>query len=207
MTTGNEPPQDPVPATNPRTPPFNPNQDARTPQGTYARTRKTAERDAEAADLRAKGWTYRRIATHLGVDVHSAFDMVDRALKAIVKEPAENLRKLSLERLDAELARLEPLEDAARAVLERAHVTISANGTIVHHQGEPVIDDGPTLQAIDRLLKIDEQRRKNDESRRKLLGLDEPSRVSIEAEQLGRDINRLLDEVFGPDGDRDDADA
>lgn len=180
---------------------------ARTTQGQFIRTPETAQRDADAADLRAKGWTYRRIAEHFSVDVHSAYDMVQRALLAIVKEPAENLRRLSLERLDAELARLEDLEAAARKVLERSHVTIANNGTIVHHEGEPLLDDGPVLQAIDRLLKIDEQRRKNDESRRKLLGLDEPSRMSVEAEQLGREIGRLLDAAFASDGNSDDADT
>ena len=182
----------------------NPNQNARTPKGRYARTRDTAERDAEAADLRAKGWTHRRIAAHFDVDVHTAFDMVQRALKAIVKEPAEAVRLFELERLDGELERLNGLEEATREVLERHHVTVS-NGQIVRLDGEPLLDDGPVLQAVDRLLKIEESRRRNGESRRKLLGLDAPSRVSVEAEQLGREIGRLLDHVLGPDGD--DADA
>lgn len=175
-------------------------------QARFTRSPDTAQRDAEACDLRAKGWSYQRIADHLGLAKRTTYEAVQRALKEIVKEPAEAVLQFELDRLDAELERLEELETAARAVLERHHVTVANNGTIVHHAGEPLLDDGPVLQAIDRLLKIEEQRRRNGESRRKLLGLDAPSRVSVEAEQLGREIGRLLDATLGTD-DGDDADA
>jgi hypothetical protein len=177
-------------------------------QGRFARSIETAKRDAIAADLRAKGWTYRRIAEHLNIDVRHAYDGVKRAMQEIVREPAEAARQFELERLDAELERLDRIEAAVREVLERHHVTVANNGQIVHHDGEPLLDDAPVLQAADRLLKIEDSRRRNGESRRKLLGLDAPSRVSVEAEQLGRDITKLLDTALGPDGsDSDDADA
>ncbi len=173
----------------------------------FVRDPKTAHRNAEACELRAQGWTYRRIAAHFGIDVHTAHDAVQNGLRDIIKEPAEAVRQFELDRLDAELVRLTDLEDAAREVLQRHHVTVS-NGQVVRLDGDPIIDDAPVLQAIDRLLKIEEQRRKNGESRRKLLGLDAPSRVSVEAEQLGREIGRLLDTALGPDeGDGDDTDA
>jgi len=172
----------------------------------FTRSPETARRDAEACELRAQGWTYRRIGEHFGISYKTAFDAVQRALHDIIKEPAEAARQFELDRLDGELERLATLETAAREVLERHHVTVANNGTIVHHDGEPLLDDAPVLAAIDRLLKIEEQRRKNGESRRKLLGLDAPSRVSVEAEQLGREISRLLDAALGPD-DGDDADA
>lgn len=188
----------------------NPNQDARnTSNGRYVRSPATVARDAQAADLRTKGHTYQQIADQLDyADKKSAYDAVQRAMHDVIREPAEAALNFELARLDAELGRLTGLEEAAREVLERNHVTIANNGQVVHHDGEPLIDDAPVLQAIDRLLKIEEQRRRNGESRRKLLGMDAPSRVSVEAEQLGREIGRLLDATLGPDEDNgDDPDA
>jgi hypothetical protein len=176
-------------------------------QSRFQRHPDTARRDAEACELRAQGWTYRRIADHFDIDIHTAHRAVQNALTAIIKEPAEAVRQFELDRLDAELERLASIEASVREVLERHHVTVANNGTIVHHDGEPLLDDAPVLQAADRLLRIEEQRRKNGESRRKLLGLDAPSRVSVEAEQLGREISRLLDAALGPDDDGDDTDA
>lgn len=201
MTTGNEPP---VPAEDAagRGP-----QQPLTIQAKFQRNPATVERDAEACDLRGKGWTYRQIATHLGIDVHRAHDAVQRSMRETLREPAEAARQFELDRLDAELVRLDGLEASVREVLERHHVTVS-NGQIVRLDGEPLLDDAPVLQAADRLLKIEDSRRKNGESRRKLLGLDAPSRVSVEAEQLGRDILKLLDATLGPEGDAsDDPDA
>jgi DNA-binding CsgD family transcriptional regulator len=146
-------------------------------RGKFVRSLDTAKRNAEACDLKAKGWSYRKIAEHFGIDVHTAYNAVQNTLKETLQEPAENLRTLMLERLDAELVRLNDLEEAARTVLERNHYTVAPSGQIVYHGGEALTDDGPVLAAIDRLLKIDEQRRKNDESRRKLLGLDQPAKV------------------------------
>ncbi|MEU1445498.1 hypothetical protein [Streptomyces mirabilis] len=172
----------------------------------FVRSPETARRDAEACELRSKGWTYRQIADHFGISSRTAWEAVQEALKAIVKEPAEAALQFELDRLDAELVRLGELEEAAREILDRHHVTVANNGQIVHHDGAPLLDDGPVLQAIDRLLKIEDQRRRNGESRRKLLGMDAPSRVSVEAEQLGREISRLLDTALGEDAG-DDADA
>lgn len=176
-------------------------------QARFTREPETVTRNAEACELRSKGWTYRRIAAHFGIDVRTAYYAVQDAMQETLREPAEAARQFELDRLDAELDRLDGLEAAAWQVLERHHVTVSSNGTVVHHDGEPLLDDAPVLQAIDRLLKVEESRRKNGESRRKLLGLDAPSRVSVEAEQLGRDIIKLLDATLGPDGAGDDTDA
>jgi DNA-binding CsgD family transcriptional regulator len=164
-------------------------------RGKFVRSLDTAKRNAEACDLKAKGWSYRRIAEHFGIDVHTAYNAVQNTLKETLQEPADNLRTLMLERLDAELVRLNDLETAAREVLERHHVTVS-NGQVVHLDGEPILDDAPVLAAIDRLLKIDEQRRKNDESRRKLLGLDQPAKVEhsggVKYELVGVDPQDLV---------------
>ena len=170
-------------------------QRGRTEMGRFTPDPETAKRNAEMCDLRGKGWSYRRLADHYGIDYRTAYDAVQDTLKQIIREPAEELRTLMLERLDAELVRLDGLETAAREVLERNHYTVAPSGQIVHHGGEPLPDDGPVLAAIDRLMKIDEQRRKNDESRRKLLGLDQPAKVEhsggVKYELVGVDPNSL----------------
>lgn len=186
----------------------NPNQEARDRHGRYEPNIDTADRDAEAARLRARGKPYREIAETLGMALSSAHDAVQRALKAARPEAGEDLQTLLLTRLDDELCMLDDLEAAARAVLERAHVTVS-HGKVIYHGTEdgeqhPLLDDGPVLQAIDRLIRIGETRRRCDESRRKLLGLDAPSRVSIDAENLGAEIIAFVNAMTQ---DSDDAPA
>ncbi|WP_413102228.1 helix-turn-helix domain-containing protein [Streptomyces sp. Inha503] len=132
--------------------------------GRWIRMPETATRDAEAARLRARGMTYRTIAAELGMDVHSVHDAVKRALKEIVQEPAEDVRRMELERLDF-------LYEKAIEVLEREHVTVS-QGKIIYQGDAPLLDDGPVLQAIDRLLRIQERRAK-------LLGLDAATKTQV----------------------------
>jgi hypothetical protein len=59
--------------------------------GRYTRSPETAQRDSRCAELRAKGWTYRAIAVDMDIHVGSAYDAVQRALRAIVEEPAEEV--------------------------------------------------------------------------------------------------------------------
>jgi predicted transcriptional regulator len=102
-------------------------------KGQYTRTTDTARRDAEAAELRSKGLSYQAIADEMGYASKSgAWEAVQRALKAIVEEPAENLRQLERERLDR-------MYEAASAALEA---------------------NPHSLAAITTLLKISESRRK-----------------------------------------------
>lgn len=155
--------------------------------GRLTRDLTVAERDAKAARLRSQGYSYQRIADALGYsDRGAAHHAVQRVLQLTVQEAGEELRQMERERLDR-------LSEAAWEVLERQHVTVS-NGRIVSLNGEPLPDDGPVLAAIDRLLRISE-------SRRKLEGLDAPSRVSVDAEHLGAEITAILDRLAGPADD------
>jgi len=68
-----------------------------------------AERMVEALKLRKAGLGFQRIADELGYKSPSgAHDAVMKALKATLQEPADELRKLELERLDALLLGLWP---------------------------------------------------------------------------------------------------
>lgn len=102
-------------------------------KGDFERSISTAERDAQATRLRAQGHTYETIAEQLSyTDRSHARKAVQRALKAAVAEPAEELRTLELERLD----------DALRVVF-------------------PLLasdDEDTQLKAVDRWLKVSKAR-------------------------------------------------
>ena len=150
--------------------------------GRFVRTLTTAERDAEAARLRTRGYSYQQIADELGwVSRGDAYRAVQRVLADTVKEAGDEVRAI-------ELARLDGLHVAAMDVLEREHVTVS-NGRIVVLGDAPLPDDGPVLAAIDRLLKIQERRAK-------LLGLDAPTKqaISISPDRLA-EIEQLAEQL------------
>ncbi|MFB4312914.1 hypothetical protein [Actinomadura sp. 21ATH] len=155
--------------------------------GRFTRSIETAERDAEAARLRARGLSYPRIAEQLGYADHTgAYYAVQRALKAAVQEPAEEVRQLERERLDY-------LWQQALAVLETEHVHVSGGNVVTVYETDengnlivldrdaddrpifkekPILDDGPKLKAIETLLKIQARRAALD-------GLDAPVKADI----------------------------
>mgnify|MGYP001563449800 CR=1 FL=1 len=171
--------------------------------GRFERTPDTAERDAQAASLRARGHSYSEIGEQLGYSKQAAWDAVQRALAAVPQEAGDAARQLELDRLDQ-------MHANALAVLERKHVHVAGgkvvvqiteyvtddHGNIVTDSDgnplaaavEPLEDDDPVLKAIDRLLKISERRSR-------LLGLDAPVKVSAEAQGLGAEIAALLSEL------------
>ncbi|MGW1616366.1 hypothetical protein ACWCQZ_44360 [Streptomyces sp. NPDC002285] len=173
----------------------NPNQNARSPKGQYRRTPETVARDAEAARLYGEeGWNYQQIADHFGLSHRSnAMDSVNRGYRDAAA-PAKGAR----ERREREL---QLLWESGLEILNNHHVVVN-NGRIIELDGVPLKDDNPRIQVLGQLRQINE-------SMRKLDGIDAPSRVSVEAEQLGRDILKLLDTALGPDSsdDGDDPDA
>lgn len=174
--------------------------------GRLVRNPATINRDATAASLRGRGWTYDQIAAELGfADRSAARKAVERAMRDTLTEPANEARQRELDRLDA-------LHRKALDVLERQHVAIS-QGHVVRRRGEPVLDehgvqvidaqgkpeyewhdvadDGPVLAAIAACLKIQERRSK-------LLGLDMPAKSHVTVERVDpRDLEltELLNEA------------
>lgn len=151
-------------------------------QGHFIRTQDEVEGDRTATELRAQGLSYRAIARELGISVSNAHGRVQRAWAATLTPAADEARAV-------ELARLEDAHDHALTVLLREHLTVSHGKVITTKDDDgndvPLIDDAPVLQAIDRIRALSE-------SRRKLLGLDAPSRVSVDAEHLGNEIAELI---------------
>lgn len=155
--------------------------------GRFSRNIRTAQRDADAAALRAKGWTYQRIANELGfASKGKAHEAVQRAFADIPSEDIEEARRLDLERIDR-------LIEHAWGVLERLHVVVSDGRIVGRKIGverdetgveirgadgktipvyEDILDDAPTLQAIDRIERLIARRGK-------ILGYEAPARHEV----------------------------
>jgi hypothetical protein len=89
-------------------------------------------------------------------------------------------RQLENERLDDELGRLAVLEEKVRQVLGNRHILVNNGRVILDPDTEqPMEDDAIVLQAIDRLVKIEDARRRNAERRAKLNGYDMPLQTEV----------------------------
>ena len=113
----------------------------------------------------------------------TARDLVREEAERRIDPKVDAWRAIIVERLEAAHERLDYMEAAARKVLERHHITVN-NGQIIRVDGEPLLDDGPVLAAIDRLAKIEDARLKNNESLRRLFGLDAPAKVDATVHEV-----------------------
>lgn len=126
-----------------------------------------AEKRAAAYRLKLRGLSDRAAGAELGVSHTTIQNWTRQEADEIVLPLAVELRKVQLERLGE-------MRQAALEVLERFHYTVSHGKVICDSDGVPLEDDGPRLQAVDRLLRIEERIAK-------LMGLDAPTRAEIEA--------------------------
>lgn len=154
--------------------------------GRFMTAIETAQRDAEAARLRARGLTLRQIADQMGwADPSSAADAVSRAYAAVRREAGDEALKLALDKLDFMYA-------TALKVLETRHYTVSDGRLVYLKEGSPPLDDdAPVLHALDRLLRIEDRRAK-------LLGTDAPVKSRVEVtniDSVDDDIRRLVAEL------------
>jgi hypothetical protein len=132
------------------------------------RRTETRVKDAQAVEMRRRGLSYRQIADQLEFSAaSSAYDAVKRGLKDLFREEQDDARGLELDRLD----------DAMRTtyrIMMGKHVATNNQGVIFDPTTkQPVIDEAINLQAAQTLVRLSE-------SRRKLLGLDAPTRVRQE---------------------------
>lgn len=126
------------------------------------------------------------IAQRYGITQQAVSEQIRRAIKDRPAYAVDEWRAIELQKLDS-------AERAVLAVLRRRHVTVSRGRIITVRnadgEDEPLLDDAPVLAAVDRLVRIAQHRAD-------LLGLKAPTRVSLEAEGLGKEIAELLAE-FG----------
>lgn len=131
------------------------------------RDTETRLRDAKAVELRRRGLSYAEIANQLGLrSPSSAFDAVKRGLRDFYKEELADAEQIELDRLD------DALRTLYRVMMTR-HFKVSNAGSVVMFNGEPVLDNAVNVQAALGIKALSE-------SRRKLLGLDAPSRSRVE---------------------------
>lgn len=153
---------------------------------------------AQACRLRAEGKSYQMIADDIGCSLAMAYRYVERGMIATIREPAEIVRRAEVERLDRLLRK-------ALDILDKDHVMVS-QGRVVREiigydeeaerpiYGDPIIDDAPTLNAIQTILKLMERRAK-------LLGLDAPAKMEVFTMDA---ITRRIDELKEQLGKNDD---
>ena len=140
------------------------NRTGRGSNGRFLRTIEQIERDAQAARLKARGRSYREVAEEFGCTPLTAIRMVARAREQAGKADRDEYLRLELIKLDA-------AEQVVLEVLAANHLTVS-QGKVVRLDGKPLPDDGPMLAAVDRWLKVQDQRAK-------LLGLYAPNRATV----------------------------
>ena len=136
-----------------------------------------AERQRHALELRRAGATYDQIAQGLGLAHRSnARKDVEAALLAIIEEPATEVLKLELDRLDSLLRAIWP------AAVKKIPVVVQQGD---EEEIVGLIDrQGPM---IDRVLRLMERRAR-------YLGLDKPIRVKADVDAVVRDVSSMTDE-------------
>jgi len=156
------------------------------------RSSETMERDARAADLFRRGLSYRQIGAELGVSGHSAFEAVRRAARDAATDALAAAEALSLM-----LERQQDYRRAAYRVLTTRHyVTTQAGKVATGPDGQPLLDDAPVLNALDRLVRIDQEEAK-------LLGLYAPAKSRVEViteDAVDAECARLVQEIAEADG-------
>jgi len=164
--------------------------------GRAVRSAETAMRDLRAWELRVEHRTYQEIGDQLGMTKEGARQAVERHAKTIPAEAVADVQQLVLDQLDFMARHL-------HEVIERDHFRITPGGRVVMHDGEPVRDYGPAIQAINANLRIIQERVK-------ILGLYAPAKRRVDVitqdvlddaiAQLERDIARMEGELADAEG-------
>jgi hypothetical protein len=127
-----------------------------------------AQRRTQAAQMRLEGKSWAHIAEALGYSTPAAACQdLGRAIEQHLRDQAEAVETLR----QLELARLDALQATAWDVMTRKHITVSHGKIVQDETGQALEDDGPTLQAIDRVVRIMERRAR-------LEGLDSPVKLN-----------------------------
>lgn len=170
-----------------------------------------AARRAQLVQYRLEGRKYEEIYKELGYkNRYAASKDFTRALEENIAQQhasVEVYREVEVLRLDEELARLTKLYERVEKILDKQHITVS-NGHVIVHDGETVPDFGPVLAAVDRLVRIDDARRRNAERRAKLLGLDAPAEVKVlTIDAIDAQIAELTDKLAAADAEAAEAES
>lgn len=139
-----------------------------------------ADRDAQIVNLKRQGMSFKAVGEALGVSATTARKGFQRALLR-VREPAVTAFRAE------QLVRIQVMREVAMDVIDARHVVVQ-QGHAVALEGEVLEDPMPILQAMDRVMKLDDQ-----EAR--LLGMYPASRMAVDAtvnyRVEGVDVNAL----------------
>lgn len=126
-----------------------------------------------ALELRRDYWTWERIAQECG---YTSKEVAYVAAKQEMARRQETLNETIDDYREREVTRLEMAGAEVLRVMRNKHLVVS-NGKVVFHgpegQETELIDDGPVLAAVDRLVKVSE-------SLRKLLGADAATKTEAQ---------------------------
>jgi uncharacterized protein Smg (DUF494 family) len=163
-----------------------------------------ADRRTEMVKMRLAGHTYAEIAETLDYTSATAaskdFSRVLESQLAEQRTSIEVYRETEILRLDGELERLTRLYAKVERILDKFHVTVQF-GKVITVDGEPLEDDSPALAAVDRLIRIEDARRRNSERRSKLLGLDAAQRLEVTIDDLDAEAARLNELLAASEGE------
>lgn len=152
-------------------------------------TRKGRARDAEAARLKALGWSLIDIAKRLGIGDESDHERAEiRAAAAIKRSMATATRFARDEARFFELIALDELELRLWRLLDERQVLVQ-HGKVIEVDGVPLDDNRFALEVMDRILKCRDQRCR-------VLGTFAPTRVEqISIDSVESEILRLEAEL------------
>lgn len=153
------------------------------------------ERDAEAARLKALGWSIPEIAKHLGLDQPNPEHATERTAAAIRRAMARAVRFAGDEERHLQLQSLDEMELRLWQLLDEGMILVQ-QGRIIMADNAPMDDKRFNLEVLDRILKVKDQRAK-------LLGTYAPTRVeSITIDSVEAEIERLQKELAAAPADR-----
>lgn len=152
-------------------------------------TLRTKEIQKQICELRLQGFSWPEIGEKMGMKPAHAHEQHRRALAAIIREPAMEVREMEIRRLDAMLRDLYNDYHKFFPVVNSGQVV---RDVVEDENGDPIPkedgsgrfktykleDIGPRMQILDRMLKIQDRRAK-------LLGLDAPVRRTLEGADGG----------------------
>lgn len=136
-----------------------------------------AARRAEVVRLKARGLPYSDIAKRLGISEEVARQDLSRARRARAAE----LRDSVDEFIAGEVEELERLQLVSWGIALGQHKKVHASGNVAKDEdGNPVLDYGVNLQAVNTLVRIQERKAK-------LLGYDAAMKIDLKAQVVTLD--------------------
>lgn len=118
--------------------------------GRFLKRPDTDERRRLSAEMKARGASWKQVAdAHWGGDPGLAVREVKRWYASNPSEDVLTQRRIVTDGLDN-------LEAIVRDVMGRKHYVVGQRGVVLDAAGEPLEDDAPIYQGVDRILKIKE---------------------------------------------------